>query len=59
VGIVIDIQIARIEHHGNGAREAMLDHILETGCTREDGLAWVDFTLADLWARGFKVVPVE
>ncbi len=43
----------------NGAREAMLEHILETGCTREDGEAWVDYTLADLWVRGFKVVPVD
>lgn len=44
---------------GNGAREAMLEHILETGCTEADGLAWVDYTLANLWVLGFQVVPVE
>jgi len=49
-------------HHnkfpGNGAREMMIEHILETGCTPEDAEAWADYTLADMWVRGFKVVPV-
>ena len=45
---------------GNGAREAMIEHILEVeGTTQEDAQAWADYTLADLWVRGFKVVPVE
>lgn len=45
---------------GNGAREAMIEHILEVeGVTQEDAETWADYTLADLWVRGFKVVPVE
>ena len=50
-------------HHdrfpGNGAREMMIAHILETGCTQEDAEAWTDYTLADFWVRGFKVVPID
>lgn len=53
-----------LKHHdrfpGNGAREAMIEHILEVeGVTQQDAEAWADYTLADLWVRGFKVVPVE
>lgn len=44
---------------GNGAYEAILAHILQTGCTQEYGEAWVDFVLADLWDRGFQVVPLD
>lgn len=41
------------------ASEVMLEHILETGCTQQAGEAWVNFTLSDLWLRGFKVVPLD
>jgi hypothetical protein len=45
---------------GNGAREAMIAHILECpNVSQADAEAWADFTLADLWVRGFKVVPVD
>jgi hypothetical protein len=45
---------------GNGAREAMIEHILECpNVSQSDAEAWADFTLADLWLRGFKVVPLE
>lgn len=47
-------------NEGNGAHEAMLDHIKELpNITQQDAEAWVTYTLADLWMRGFKVVPLE
>jgi hypothetical protein len=45
---------------GNGAREVMIAHILECpNVSQADAEAWADFTLADLWERGFKIVPLE
>jgi hypothetical protein len=44
----------------NGAREAMIEHMSElSDCAREDSERWADYTLADLWMRGFKLVPIE
>ena len=38
----------------------MIAHILECpNVSQADAEAWADFTLADLWERGFKVVPLE
>lgn len=62
-GLTVADVITFPKHHerfpGNGAREMMIAHILETGCTREAAEAWTDYTLADFWIRGFKVVPVD
>jgi hypothetical protein len=45
---------------GNGAREAVIDIGVELPSTTEaDSALWADWLLAELWLRGFKVVPVE
>ena len=41
---------------GNGAREALTE--IETA-DKTPTLCWADWLLAELYARGFKVVPVE
>lgn len=44
---------------GNGAREALIDLALTFNNTEPiDAERWTDYILAELWARGFKVVPV-
>lgn len=41
---------------GNGAREALTE--IETA-SRPSGLqCWADYIMMQLWARGFKVVPI-
>ena len=44
-----------MSEQGNGAREALTD--IETAYKWET-LCWADWLLAELYARGFKVVPV-
>jgi len=45
---------------GNGAREALIELALTFNNTgQDDAERWTDFILAELWARGFKAVPVE
>jgi hypothetical protein len=59
---IIDLPVVRIERHrGNGAREALIAHAVEefANTTQDDAEKWADFTLAAMWARGFKMVPVE
>lgn len=49
-----------IVHPGNGAREALVDLALTfENTTQGDAERWTDYILAELWARGFKAVPVE
>ena len=57
---VIDFPGGVKAHPGNGAREALVAHALEefANTSREDAEKWADFTLASLWVRGFKVVPL-
>lgn len=65
---IITLPVVRVERQteppnpGNGAREALIE-IAETLPTTLDrpgaALCWSDWLLAELWARGFKVVPVE
>lgn len=45
---------------GNGAREAMIDIGTDLPRTSaEDAACWTDWLLAELWVRGFKVVPLD
>jgi hypothetical protein len=44
---------------GNGAREALIELALTFDNTgQDDAERWTDYILAELWARGFKVMPV-
>lgn len=57
---IIDLPIVRIERNpGNGAREALIE--IGQNCPfhvqNEIAMHWADDLLAELWARGFKVVP--
>jgi hypothetical protein len=58
---IIVLRTERMElNRGNGAREALTDigeHLPNT--STEDAALWGDWLLAELWARGFKVVPVD
>lgn len=46
---------------GNGAREALIDIALALpNDTRQaEAESWSDWILAELWAAGFKVVPLQ
>ena len=47
---------------GNGAREALNDiagTLPSTLKDSSDALCWADWVLAELWERGFKVVPMD
>lgn len=58
---IIDLPVVRIERSiGNGAREALISLALTFNNTEQDDAErWTDYILAELWARGFKVVPVS
>ena len=60
---IIDLPVVRVEHNrGNGARAALIDVALvlpPDGTALREAEMWADWLLAELWARGFKVVPVE
>jgi len=44
---------------GNGAREALIEVALDLPNTSdEDARVWTDWLLAELWSRGFWVVPI-
>jgi hypothetical protein len=45
------------QNKGNGAREALTE--IETASRATGSLCWADHILMELWARGFKVVPLE
>ena len=54
--------IAFPDPKGNGAREALIDIAWMLPSTLKDpsdALCWADWILAELWARGYKVVPIE
>jgi hypothetical protein len=45
---------------GNGAREAMRNLLAEHGLVAvKDYEAATDLFLAELWVRGFKIVPID
>jgi hypothetical protein len=50
-----------VRNPGNGAREAVVEIGLElpNDTQRREAEMWADWLLAELWIRGFKVVPVE
>lgn len=53
-------EIISIRGMGNGAREALIEVALDLPNTSdEDAAVWTDWILAELWMRGFKVVPLE
>jgi hypothetical protein len=58
---IIDLPVIRIERNrGNGARDVLIDvGGLLPNTSTEDAEKWADWLLAEFWARGFKVVPVE
>lgn len=56
---IIDLPVVRVERNrGNGAREALIDIAVYLPNT-SDAEKWADWLFAELWARGFKVVPVD
>lgn len=60
-GNVVDLPIRHAARNpGNGAREALIE-VANTFpyATPEGSMKWADYILAEFWARGFKVVPVE
>jgi hypothetical protein len=62
IGEIIDLQAVRIERNtANGAREALFEVgelLRNANAPAELTAIWTDWLLAELWARGFKVVPV-
>jgi len=61
---IIILPVVRVERcmEGNRAREAFVDiaNTLPGTIDRPgDAERWSDWLLAELWARGFKVVPTE
>lgn len=57
---VIDFPGGSCRSPGNGAREALIEHASDfPNTTKEDAERWADFMLANLWAKGFKVVPLD
>lgn len=49
-----------VRNPGNGAREALIEvGFLLPDTSPADAARWADWLLAEFWARGFKVVPVE
>jgi hypothetical protein len=58
---IVDLSSKRLApFRGNGAREATIDVALglPNDTSLPDAEMWADWLLAELWARGFKVVPV-
>lgn len=58
--------VVRIEHDpdspnlGNGARSALIEVALSLPNTDGTGAAsWSDWLLAELWTRGFMIVPLD
>jgi hypothetical protein len=60
---IIDLAVVRIERDtANGAREALIEvgELLRSASTSPELTAiWTDWLLAELWSRGFKIVPLE
>lgn len=67
---IINLPVIRIERSnddeppnpGNGAREALNDiagTLPSTLKDSSDALCWADWILAELWVRGFKIVPLK
>lgn len=46
---------------GNGAREALIEILMERGfdLAQKSDEEGCDIVLAELWMRGFKVIPLE
>lgn len=57
---IVDINAVRIERaSGNGAREALTEMVKTFRDKAPDYICWADWVLSELWARGFKVVPID
>ena len=58
---IIDLPVVRIgRNRGTGAREALIDVAIDLPKTSlSDAEKWADWLFAELWSRGFKVVPVD
>lgn len=55
-----DIIQFRGRFKSNGAREALIDLALTSpAADGNDAEWWADWLLAELWSRGFKVVPLD
>lgn len=50
-----------VPYRGNGARAAIVEIALElpNDTQQREAEMWADWLLAEMWVRGFKVVPVE
>lgn len=58
---IIDFPAPRDRRSGNGAREALIAVALTlpNETTQHEAEMWADWVLAELWASGFKAVPLE
>jgi hypothetical protein len=59
---IIVLPMVRVERcEGNGAREALIE--IGKSCpfhvSKDVAINWADDVLMELWARGFKVVPLN
>jgi hypothetical protein len=53
------VHLTPLVSHGNGARQALIAIAESLPCTDEMAAnSWTDWLLAELWDRGFKVVPL-
>lgn len=57
---IIDLPVVRIERSPSSAREALIEvGVLLPDTSEDEAARWADWLLAEFWARGFKVVPLE
>jgi hypothetical protein len=57
---IIILQVERVrQNRCFGARENLIDVALNLPNGTQDAETWTDCILAELWTRGFKVVPVD
>jgi hypothetical protein len=48
-----------MSNRGNGAREALIDLVQNRYTAHGDAGHEADVLLAELWVRGFKIVPLD
>lgn len=44
---------------GNGAREALIDIVSRPPFPVDVYAAWAEKLMIDLWARGYKIIPLD
>ena len=55
---IVDLDSRRLPPNpGNGAREALIEMFASTNV--KDPESFADCLLAEMWLRGFKIVPLE